>query len=110
MKIFVCTGVMALATTLNMEPAFAKPPDCKAWSVKQTVLGLAQKHAPLPEHFSYFLDEIKVVESKDDAASCAADLMRVYRDSAVYQSTRITYTVTRKADGELYVSVEYLPR
>jgi hypothetical protein len=110
LKISACIGAMAVAGALSTEPALAKSPDCKAWSVKQTVLGLAQKKAPLPERFSYVLDDIKVVESKDDAASCAADLMRVYRESSVYQSTHITYTVTRNRDGELYISVEHLPR
>lgn len=103
-------GLMAAAALVCATPAFGKSPNCSNWMVKDTVLSLAQKHAPLPERFSYVLDAIKVVEAKEDVASCTADLMRVYRESAVYQSTAITYTVTRKPGGGLYVNVENLPR
>jgi hypothetical protein len=110
LRAFARLGLMACAIAACAGPAFGKPPDCSARLVKRTVLSLAQKHAPLPDRFSYVLDAIKVVATKDNEASCAADLLRVYRESAVYQSRAITYTVTRNPDGELYVSVENLPR
>lgn len=106
---FSGAALLGCALAIAAPAASSKPPDCASRLAKNTVLKLANDHAPLPERFSYVIDEVKTVDAKENASSCTADLMRVYKEEYVYRSSTIRYTVTRKADGSLYVSIENLP-
>jgi hypothetical protein len=74
-----------------------------------TVIKLANDHRPLPERFGYAIDAIRTTEQKSDSASCTADLMRVYKDSAVYAVNSVSYSVVAKPNGEIEVTVRGLP-